>query len=71
MKASFQFSSLLKMLDFVVTTKVNYYSMNRESFILVAQVSDAETELALSAFDAELLSISRIMRQHPEWREAI
>ncbi|MDB5195814.1 MAG: hypothetical protein JWP88_184 [Flaviaesturariibacter sp.] len=71
MKASFQFPSLLKLLDFVVTTKVNYYSMNRENFILVAHVSDAEIELAISAYDAEMMSITRIMRPQFKLREAI
>jgi hypothetical protein len=59
MKVSFQFPSLLKLLDFAVTTKVRYYTMNREDFILVAEVSEAEMELADIAFDAEIISVTR------------
>jgi hypothetical protein len=58
MKVSFQFPSLLKLLDFAVTTKVRYYTMNREDFILVADVSEAEMELAEIAYDAGIVSIT-------------
>lgn len=57
MKVSFQFPSLLKLLDFAVTTKVRYYTMNREDFILVAEVSEAEMELAEVAYDADIMSV--------------
>ncbi|MDB5251407.1 MAG: hypothetical protein JWP27_576 [Flaviaesturariibacter sp.] len=59
MKASFKFPSLLKLLDFCVTTKVRYFQMNREDYILVAAVSEAEVELAVSAYEAQLVSITR------------
>ena len=59
MKVSFQFPSLLKLLDFAVTTKVKYYAMNRADFILVAEVSEPEMELAEIAFDAEVMSVMK------------
>ncbi|MCW3073674.1 MAG: hypothetical protein JWP69_743 [Flaviaesturariibacter sp.] len=71
MKVSLQFPSLIKLLDFAVTTKVNYYTMNREDFILVASASDAEIELSQQAFDAKLLSITRTMVQSEDLRKAM
>jgi hypothetical protein len=71
MKVSFKFPSLLRLLDFCVTTRVRYYEMDREDFILVAAVTEAEIELAVSAYDAQLMSITRTMEARPSVRTAI
>jgi hypothetical protein len=71
MKVSFKFPSLLKLLDFAVTTRVNYYQMNREDFILVAEASEAEIELASVGFNATTLSITRNLPARVDMKAAI